>query len=139
MKTFQSTFTIQTTSRTDIFDITEETGGIIEESKIQNGMVLISISGSTASITTIEYECGVVNDLRRTIEELVPQNRSYEHDGTWGDGNGYSHVRAALFKPSLALPIRHGKIGLGTWQQIVLLDFDNRPRQRVVNVDILGD
>jgi len=139
MKTTHSNFKIQTTSRTDIFDITEETSAVVEESKIQNGMVLVSIPGSTASVTTIEYESGVVNDLRRTIEEIVPQNRHYEHDATWGDGNGYSHVRAALFKPSLCLPIRDGKIGLGTWQQIVLLDFDNRPRQRVVNVDILGD
>ncbi len=138
MKTFHSHFSLQTTGRTDILDITDEVATVVDESEVKNGIVLASIAGSTASITTIEYESGVVNDLKRTIEELVPRDRHYDHDATWGDGNGYSHVRAALFKPSLSLPIYNGRIQHGTWQQIVLLDFDNRPRHRRVNVDVIG-
>ena len=99
---------------------------------------MIFISGSTSSITTIEYESGVINDLKRAIERIAPQDMQYEHDRRWGDGNGYSHVRAALMGASLHVPIREGRLLLGTWQQIVLLDFDNRPRRREVQVQILG-
>jgi secondary thiamine-phosphate synthase enzyme len=97
------------------------------------------ISGSTAGLTTIEFESGVVNDLRRAINRIAPENIPYEHDRRWGDGNGYSHVRAALLGPSLSIPLREGKVLLGTWQQIVLLDFDNRPRKRRVTVHIMGE
>ena len=96
------------------------------------------IPGSTAALTTIEYESGVVHDLRAAIERLFPQDLAYDHDRRWGDGNGYAHVRAAFLKPSLSLPIDQGRLQLGTWQQIVLLDFDNRPRQRQIRGQVLG-
>jgi secondary thiamine-phosphate synthase enzyme len=90
-------------------------------------------------VTTIEYEPGVVNDLRKAIERIAPSNIPYEHDKRWGDGNGFSHVRAALMKPSLAVPFTGGRLALGTWQQIVFIDFDNRKRQRELVVQVLGD
>jgi secondary thiamine-phosphate synthase enzyme len=89
-------------------------------------------------LTTIEFESGVVNDLRRAIERMAPRDIPYEHDKRWGDGNGYSHVRAAIFGPSLTVPVMDGRLGLGTWQQIVLLDFDNRPRRRRILVQVTG-
>jgi len=89
-------------------------------------------------LTTIEFETGVINDLRAALERLVPSDLDYEHDKRWQDGNGYSHVRAALLKPSLSIPIVSGRLMLGTWQQIVLLDFDNRPRQRLIRGQIMG-
>ena len=96
------------------------------------------IPGSTAALTTIEYESGVINDLKKAIEKLAPSDIYYEHDERWGDGNGYSHVRAALIGPSLNIPVSEGRMLLGTWQQIVLLDFDNRPRRRRVLFQIIG-
>jgi secondary thiamine-phosphate synthase enzyme len=101
-------------------------------------MLILFIAGSTAALTTIEYESGVVNDLRAAIERLFPRDLVYEHDRRWGDGNGYSHVRAAFLKPSLTIPIEDGRLLLGTWQQIVLLDFDNRPRQRRIKGQVMG-
>jgi len=101
--------------------------------------VTIFTPGSTAGLSTIEYESGVIEDLKRTIEEMVPKERVYQHDERWGDGNGYSHVRAALLKPSLTVPLEDGRMILGTWQQIVLLDFDNRPRSRSIVVQVMGE
>jgi secondary thiamine-phosphate synthase enzyme len=138
MKALNDKIVLSTTSGTDIIDITEEAYDFIGNSKFVDGLLTISVPGSTASITTIEYESGVVEDLKRTVEELVPSNRHYAHDDRWGDGNGYSHVRAALFKPSLTLPIIDGKLELGTWQQIILLDFDNKPRKRNISLSIIG-
>jgi secondary thiamine-phosphate synthase enzyme len=100
--------------------------------------VHLFISGSTAALTTIEYESGVVNDLSAAIDRLFPQNIPYEHDRRWGDGNGYAHVRAAFLKPSLTIPLEDGRLELGTWQQIVLLDFDNRPRRRRIRGQVMG-
>ncbi len=130
---------IKTTARTDIIDITAKVRENLEKSKIPNGVVLVFVPGSTASLTTIEYESGVLNDLARAIERLAPQDIDYEHDLRWGDGNGYSHVRAALLKPSLFIPVMNGRLALGTWQQVVLLDFDNRPRERKIMVQIMGE
>lgn len=127
-----------TSSETDIIDITSEVEDMVQSSGIENGNLLLFISGSTASLTTIEYESGVINDLKRAIEKIAPQGIQYEHDRRWGDGNGYSHVRAALLGASLNIPVRESRLLLGTWQQIVLLDFDNRPRKRDVQVQILG-
>ena len=110
----------------------------MESSGIKGGNILLFISGSTAALTTIEYEPGVVNDLSKAIERVAPQNITYEHDRRWGDGNGHSHVRAALLGASLQIPVKDGRMLLGTWQQIVLLDFDNHPRKREVQVQILG-
>ncbi len=102
------------------------------------GLLTLFISGSTAALSTIEFESGVVNDLRAAIQRLFPQDMPYEHDRRWGDGNGYAHVRAAFLKPSLSIPIAGGSLLLGTWQQIVLLDFDNRPRQRHIQGQVMG-
>jgi secondary thiamine-phosphate synthase enzyme len=98
---------------------------------VDTGLLTLFISGSTAALTTIEYESGAVQDLKAAIERLFPQDLDYAHDRRWGDGNGYAHVRAAFLKPSLSIPLEQGQLRLGTWQQIVLLDFDNRPRQRL--------
>jgi secondary thiamine-phosphate synthase enzyme len=129
---------MSTTAGTDILDLTHRVQELVGSSGIAQGLVHLFISGSTAALTTIEYESGVVNDLRVAIERLFPQNIPYEHDRRWGDGNGYAHVRAAFFKPSLTIPLEDGRLALGTWQQIVLLDFDNRPRQRSIRGQVMG-
>lgn len=129
---------VKTTSDTDVLDLTPAVQEKVRESGVEKGLAHLFISGSTAALTTIEYESGVVNDLKAAIERLIPRDLVYEHDRRWGDGNGYAHVRAALFKPSLSIPIEDGALKLGTWQQIVLLDFDNRPRQRQIRGQVLG-
>ncbi len=138
MKIVSSELEFKTTGQTDIIDISREVQEGVLQSQIQDGNMVLFISGSTAALTTIEFESGVVNDLRKAIERIAPRDIPYEHDRRWGDGNGYSHVRAALLGPSLIIPIRGGRLLLGTWQQIVLLDFDNRPRSRTVAVQIMG-
>ena len=133
------TISLSTKGFTDILDITDKVTGIVAKSGIQNGLVNVFCSGSTGGITTIEYESGVINDLKKAIEKIAPSNIPYEHDKRWGDGNGFSHVRAALMKPSLSIPLNQGRLTLGTWQQIVFIDFDNRRRERNLFVHILGD
>jgi len=130
---------LETTDETDILDITPQAQERVLQSDIEDGSMLVFISGSTAAVTTIEYESGVVNDLRRAIDRIAPRDIAYEHDRRWGDGNGYSHIRASLLGPSLLVPVRHKKLLLGTWQQIVLLDFDNRPRRRKVVIQVMGE
>jgi secondary thiamine-phosphate synthase enzyme len=130
---------LNTKGFTDIIDITGSVEKIAGQSGIQNGSVTVFCSGSTGSITTIEFESGVVNDLKKAIEKIAPSDISYEHDKKWGDGNGFSHVRAALMKPSLTIPVVKGKLVLGTWQQIVFIDFDNRGRNRKVVVQVMGE
>ncbi|MDD2903935.1 MAG: secondary thiamine-phosphate synthase enzyme YjbQ [Syntrophales bacterium] len=129
---------VNTTAGTDILDLTPGVADKVRASGMAAGLLNLFIAGSTAALTTIEYESGVVNDLRDAIERLFPKDLTYEHDRRWGDGNGYSHVRAAFLKPSLNVPIEDGRLVLGTWQQIVLLDFDNRPRQRRIRGQIMG-
>jgi secondary thiamine-phosphate synthase enzyme len=97
------------------------------------------VSGSTAALTTIEHEPGLIHDLKEFVEKIIPSDRRYHHDDRWGDDNGFSHLRAALFGPSLAVPIEGGRLGLGTWQQIVLLDFDNRARTREITLQLMGE
>ena len=128
-----------TTGKTDLIDITREVSQKIRESDIAEGSVLVFVPGSTAALTTIEYESGVVEDLRDAIERIAPEGLRYRHDARWGDGNGYSHVRAALLGPSLTIPVIEGKPVLGTWQQVILCDFDNRPRNRQVVVQVSGN
>jgi len=130
---------VRSTGRTDIIDLTEQVSGVLRDSFVQNGAVTMFIPGSTAALTTIEFESGAVNDLRKAIDRIAPENMYYEHNERWGDGNGYSHVRAALVGPSLHIPVVEGKMTLGTWQQIVLLDFDNRPRERRIVIQISGE
>jgi secondary thiamine-phosphate synthase enzyme len=132
------TLAINTTAGTDILDLTDAVTARVQETGVTEGLLTLFISGSTAALSTIEFESGVVNDLRAAIQRLFPQDISYEHDSRWGDGNGYAHVRAAFLKPSLSIPIAEGSLLLGTWQQIVLLDFDNRPRQRHIQGQVMG-
>jgi len=132
------TLEIDTTAGTDILDLTDAVTARVEETGVAEGLLTLFIAGSTAALSTIEFESGVVNDLRAAIDRLFPQDIPYEHDRRWGDGNGYAHVRAAFLKPSLGIPIAGGRLLLGTWQQIVLLDFDNRPRQRHIQGQIMG-
>ena len=130
---------VQTTGRTDIVNLTPQVEREVKESSVQNGTVTLFIPGSTASLTTIEFERGAVNDLKKAVERMAPEDIYYDHNERWGDGNGYSHVRAAMIGPSLHIPISGGKMTLGTWQQVVLLDFDNRPRERRIVVQISGE
>ena len=130
--------TFKTGSDTDIIDITPPVSDKLAESGLTEGQVLIFVPGSTAAITTIEYESGVVRDLREAIGRLAPAGIPYRHDAKWGDGNGYAHVRAALLGPSLTVPLVKRRLVLGTWQQIVLVDFDNEPRDRTVLVSVSG-
>ena len=133
------TISLTTKGFSDVLDISDKVIKIVEQSGIQNGLVNVFCSGSTSSITTIEFESGVINDLKKAIEKVAPSNIPYEHDKRWGDGNGFSHVRAALMKPSLTIPLVKGKLTLGTWQQIVFIDFDNRGRERNIVVQVMGE
>jgi secondary thiamine-phosphate synthase enzyme len=137
-KTSYSYLSFKTTGDTDIIDITTQVSRTVAESGLTEGQVLIFVPGSTAAITIIEFESGVVKDLKEAIERLAPTGITYRHDARWGDGNGYAHVRAALLGPSLTVPLVNGRLVLGTWQQIVLVDFDNEPRDRKVIVSISG-
>ncbi len=130
---------VKTTAKTDIIDLTPQVREEIELSEVHNGAVTLFIPGSTAALTTIEYESGAINDLRKAIERRAPEDLYYEHNERWGDGNGHSHVRAALLKASLTVPFVEGRMTLGTWQQIIYLDFDNRPRRRELIVQVLGE
>lgn len=136
---FSETISFSTKGFSDIIDITDRVDSVIKHSKVENGLVTVFCSGSTGAVTTIEYESGVLRDLQKAIEKIVPSNIPYEHDRRWGDGNGFSHVRAALMKPSLTIPLIKGRLILGTWQQIVLIDFDNRKRQREIVIHIMGE
>jgi secondary thiamine-phosphate synthase enzyme len=133
-----SYLSFKTGSDTDIIDITPHVSRKVAESGLTDGQVLIFVPGSTAAVTTIEYESGVVRDFKEAIERLVPNGIPYRHDAKWGDGNGYAHVRAAFLGPSLIVPLIGSHLVLGTWQQIVLVDFDNEPRDRQVLVSIAG-
>lgn len=130
---------LTTRGDTDIVDITQKVQECIQISTLMNGLVTIFCPSSTSGITTIEYEPGVLQDLRKIFNELVPKDFNYQHDEAWHDGNGHSHVRAALLKASITIPLVDGRLTLGTWQQIVFIDFDTRPRKREIIVQILGE
>jgi secondary thiamine-phosphate synthase enzyme len=119
-----------------ILDITPQITKAVRGAKVERGVVHLFVKGSTAALTTIEYEPGALSDLQRALEQIAPMNAEYAHNQRWGDGNGYAHLRAALLKPDLCVPIRSGKLALGTWQQIILIDFDNRPREREILLTI---
>lgn len=139
MSVYSQTISCSTKGFTDIIDITGQVSGVIKKSRIKDGICLVSSPGSTAAITTIEYEEGALKDLKRALEIVAPMNEDYEHCKKWGDCNGYAHIRSALLKPFLAVPIENGELLLGTWQQIIFLDFDNRARERKIMVKIVGD
>jgi secondary thiamine-phosphate synthase enzyme len=135
------TFTRKISTRGDaqILDVTPDILECVAEAGVSDGTVTAFVPGSTAGLTTIEYEPGVVEDLRDCFDRLVPVDLDYAHERAWHDGNGHSHVRAALLGPSLTVPIAGGAPVLGTWQQVVLVDFDNRPRQRTWSVTVIGE
>ena len=130
---------IQSRGNCDIIDITSQVAKNVEKSGINSGIVTLFIVGSTAGITTIEYEPNLLSDFKNMWGRVIPQNIPYEHDRTWGDGNGHSHVRASMLGASLTIPFVDKKLTLGTWQQVVFVDFDNRPRSRKLVVQILGE
>jgi secondary thiamine-phosphate synthase enzyme len=132
-------FRIQSKGETDIIDITGELQNVLSKCSLESGMLTAFISGSTAGLTTIEYEEGLIQDLVDAYERLVPRNSRYEHNLKWGDGNGYAHVRASLTGQDITIPFFGRKLTLGTWQQVILIDFDNRPRTREVTVTVIGE
>lgn len=138
MSIVQGHLELQTSADTDIVDLTPDVSDFVAGTGIQEGLLVIFVPGSTASITTIEYESGAIADLKRAMERLAPRDEHYEHNLRWGDGNGYSHIRAAMLGPSVTVPVQGGQLALGTWQQIVLCDFDNRPRRRRVLLRLLS-
>jgi len=128
-----------TRGHADIVNITEQVAAIVNDSGINNGFVNLFTPSSTSALTTIEFEAGCLTDLRRLFDEIVSTKQEYAHDAKWGDMNGYSHVRAALLGASIVVPFVQGALTLGTWQQIIFIDFDNRPRQRKLVVQIIGE
>ncbi|MFA3782413.1 secondary thiamine-phosphate synthase enzyme YjbQ [Melioribacteraceae bacterium 4301-Me] len=138
MKIVTSSFDVDTKGSTDLIDITASVQSELKKSGLQEGSALIFVSGSTAGITTIEYEPGLLKDYPIFFEKIIPSKERYYHDETWHDANGYSHIRASLQGASFTVPFNNGQLLLGTWQQIVLIDFDNRPRKRNVIVQLIG-
>jgi len=130
---------LTTQGNADIIDITDQVGVAIHKSSIENGIATIFCPSATSALTTIEYESGCVDDLRRLFDEIVDPSRDYAHNARWHDGNGHSHVRAALLGPSLTVPFIEQRLTLGTWQQIVYVDFDNRSRNRELVVQVIGE
>jgi len=138
MNVERNTFSILTKGHYDFIDITERVEEIVEKSGVEDGLVLVFCKGSTSAITLMEYEEGLIEDLKEAFERIAPEFGDYKHHLRWGDRNGAAHIKSAMIKPSLVVPLEEGKLWLGTWQQIVLIDFDERPRQREVIVKILG-
>jgi secondary thiamine-phosphate synthase enzyme len=139
MPTYQTDFRISTRGRCDVLDITPHVSSAVSASGIHTGVVNISGVGSTVGITTLEFEPGCVSDLKRALEKTAPSNTDYAHNARWGDENGYAHLRSALMGTAKSFPVAEGRILIGTWQQIVLCDFDDRPRDRQVVVTVVGE
>ncbi len=134
-----SEVSIQTKGDGDVLDLTGQVVNRIEGSGVTSGIAVVAVVGSTAGITTIEYEPGLVVDIRKAFERIAPSGVAYEHDARWGDGNGHSHVRASMLGSSITLPLVNGRLALGTWQQVVLVDFDTRPRTRKIVIQVVGE
>ena len=139
MTVITKSITFKTKGNCDMIDITTQVADEVKQSEVNNGAVTLFISGSTAGITTIEYESGLLGDFRNMWDKVIPQNIPYEHNKTWGDGNGHSHVRASMLGASLTIPFAGKRLVLGTWQQIVFIDFDNRSRSRELVLQIMGE
>ncbi len=120
-------------------DVTGDVEDLVRESEVADGIVVVALVGSTGAVTTIEYEEGALSDLRDALERVAPVNAHYEHNARWGDGNGFSHVRSALLKTSISIPIVDGQLQLGTWQQVIVINLDNRPRNREVVATVVGE
>ena len=138
MVVFTQTISLKTKGNTDIIEITDQVQDILKKSLLTDGSANLFVPGSTGSLTTLEYEPGLVEDIKEFFEKIIPPG-NYEHNLRWGDGNGHSHVRAALLGPSLSVPFISGELKLGTWQQIVFIDFDNRARSREIILQLIGE
>jgi secondary thiamine-phosphate synthase enzyme len=130
---------VETRGDAEVLDVTAQVQSVVERHGFRDGHALVFVPGSTAGVTTIEYEPGLLEDLPAAFERIAPRGLRYRHDETWHDGNGHAHVRASLLGPSLQVPFENGRLLLGTWQQIVLVDFDNRPRRREIVVQLQGE
>lgn len=138
MACFTASISLKTSGKDDIHDITQQVQEQVSKSKIREGIACVFVVGSTAAVTTVEYEPGLVKDLQEAMDRLYPKDIDYEHHLRWGDGNGHSHVRASMLGPSIVIPTRGGELMLGTWQQIVLLELDNKARTREIVVQVIG-
>jgi secondary thiamine-phosphate synthase enzyme len=134
-----SAISLSTHGNGDVHDITQELEAAVSSSMLRDGAIIVFCPSSTGAVATIEYEAGAVHDLRRVFEEIVPEDRDYDHNARWGDGNGHSHIRASLLGASLTVPVVNGRLALGTWQQVIHVDFDNRPRRRELTVQMIGE
>ncbi len=130
---------LQTRGHADMHDLTSRVADIVQNSGVNSGIATVLTGSSTSALTTIEFESGALDDLRRALDEIAPPDREYRHNLRWQDGNGHAHLRAALLGPSLSVPILDGRLTLGTWQQILFIDFDVRPRDRRITVHVLGE
>lgn len=130
---------LKSKGETDIIEITRDVENAVQKSKLKNGIVTLFVPGATGALTTVEYESGLVSDLKEAFEKWAPRQGQYAHNLKWADGNGFSHVRASLLGPSITVPFSNGELTLGTWQQIVFIDFDNRPRSREIVLQIMGE
>jgi secondary thiamine-phosphate synthase enzyme len=139
MKVISDSITFATQGFNDVKDLTGMISQRLLANRLKSGIVTIFVPGSTGGLTTIEYEPGVIEDFANVLEKVVPSDVPYQHDRKWGDGNGFSHVRSALIGPSLTVPFDEGKLSVGTWQQVVFIDFDNRPRSRTLMLQFLGE
>ena len=139
MAVISKSISVNTNGNADIHDITDQITKAVSKSGLMDGTVTIFCTSSTSALTTIEYESGAISDLKRLFDEIIPVNREYAHNERWHDGNGHSHVRAALLGPSLVIPFVDGKLTLGVWQQVIYVDFDNRPRLRELVVQLIGE
>ena len=137
VKTFS--LSINTHGNTDIHDITDAIAHQVAQSGLRDGTVTVFCPSSTSALTTIEYESGALSDLRRLLDEIIPENREYAHNARWHDGNGHSHSRASLLGPSLTIPFVNGELAVGTWQQVIYVDFDNKPRRRELVLQVIGE
>ncbi|HEX6384088.1 MAG TPA: secondary thiamine-phosphate synthase enzyme YjbQ [Anaerolineae bacterium] len=130
---------LETTGNADVVDITTPVARAVQETGLTSGTVTVFCPSATSAVTTLEYESGCISDLQRLFDEIADPERHYAHNARWGDGNGHSHIRAALLGPSLTVPFVDGRLTLGTWQQIIYVDFDNRPRRRELILQVLGE
>ncbi|MBD3414995.1 MAG: YjbQ family protein [Candidatus Aminicenantes bacterium] len=139
MKIINDSIHVSTSGFSDMKDLTGEVSDKLKAHKLQSGQVTLFVPGSTGGLTTIEYESGLEKDFTEFMERIIPSSKTYHHDARWGDGNGFSHVRASLLGPSLTVPFEKGRLMLGTWQQIVFVDFDNRSRSRSIVLQFIGE
>lgn len=139
MRIITETLHFESKGNCNMLNITDDVQNVILKNKFTNGNVIVFVVGSTASVSTIEYEPGLIKDLPEMLEKIIPQNKKYHHNDTWGDYNGHSHLRASTIGPSITVPFKNGEMMLGTWQQIVLIDFDNRARKRKIVVQVCGE